>query len=283
MQTIIVPTDFSATATNAAEYAVHFALQVKAKRILLYHAYELPVALDPMMPGIQITEVDDFRKAAEDRLYAFRSNFITKYSDTNLIFDVFLTFGSIIGGLASIEEKEPIELIIMGITGGNALEETFIGSNTISVTENIEAPVIIVPAKASFDQINHIMLACDFNDAEKYLPVKEIKSIQTHTNSRVHVFNIEGYKDEYDTKFPVNIMGESFAVHTVLQELNPEYHYSHEKNYVEAVNQFVDTHHINLIITVPKEHHFFARLFRESHTKKLAFHSKIPLMVAKKN
>jgi hypothetical protein len=78
-------------------------------------------------------------------------------------------------------------------------------------------------------------------------------------------------------------MGESFAVHTVLEKLNPSYHFSHDENFIEGVNHFVDEQQIDLVITVPKEHHFFAQLFSSSHTKKLAFHSNVPILVLSKN
>ena len=77
-------------------------------------------------------------------------------------------------------------------------------------------------------------------------------------------------------------MGESFAVHTVMDKLNPTYHYSHAKHFLDGVNQFVDEQGIDLVITVPKEHNFFERIFSSSHTKKLAFHSHVPVLVLSK-
>ena len=42
MKTILVPTDFSKSANNAAEYAANFAIATKAK-ILLFHVYNVPI------------------------------------------------------------------------------------------------------------------------------------------------------------------------------------------------------------------------------------------------
>jgi nucleotide-binding universal stress UspA family protein len=52
---------------------------------------------------------------------------------------------------------------------------------------------------------------------------------------------------------------------------------------VNGINQFVDEQQVDLVITVPKEHNFFAQLFSSSHTKKLAFHSHVPILVLSKN
>jgi len=43
MKTIVVATDFSAVALNAANYAVDMALAIKAD-ILLLHVYQIPVS-----------------------------------------------------------------------------------------------------------------------------------------------------------------------------------------------------------------------------------------------
>lgn len=248
MKTIIVPTDFSATANNAADYAVHFAQQVNANRIILLHAYEIPVAIDPMMPGIQIPEIEGFKKGAEERLYQFRAGLIQKYADTNMVFDILAVYGSILSALEDLSNQEPIEMVVMGITGGGALTETFIGSNTVHIAENSELPLLIVPANAPFKPIQKLMFSCDFNDAEKYIPVEQIANIQALTNASL-------------LKFDESVHGNHF---------------------MEAINQFVDEQAIDLVISVPKEHAFFAKLFASSHTKQLAFHSHVPLLVLHK-
>ncbi len=283
MKTIIVPTDFSATASNAADYAVQFAQQVKAERIVLLHAYEIPVAIDPMMPGIQIPEIDGFRESAEKRLYQFRADLLLKYSNTGLVFDIHAVYGSILSALEDFGENNSIELVVMGITGGGALEETLIGSNTVHIAEHSHIPLIIVPAKCGFKPIQKLVFACDFNDAEKYIPVNQIEMMQQLTGADLMVFNVEAEPDEFEQTFPGTVMGESFAVHTVLEKLNPSYHFSHDENFVEGINHFVDEQQIDLVITVPKEHNFFAQLFSASHTKKLAFHSHVPILVLSKN
>ncbi len=282
MKTIVVPTDFSATAANAADYAVHFAQQVKAERIVLLHAYEIPVAIDPMMPGIQIPEIDGFKESAENRLYQFRADLLLKYVNTGIVFDILAVYGSILSALEDFSEKEPIELVVMGITGGGALEETLIGSNTVHIAEHSHIPLIIVPAKSPFRPIQKLLFSCDFYDAEKYIPVSQIANFQQLTNAALLVFNIESEPDEFEQTFPGTVMGESFAVHSVLESLNPTYHFSHAENFVEGINQFVDENQVDLVITVPKEHSFFAQLFSASHTKKLAFHSHVPLLVLSK-
>ena len=282
MHTIIVPTDFSNTATNAAAYAVHFANQVNVKRILLFHAYELPVALDPLMPGVQMLELDTFKDAAIKNLNNFRDQLISTFPNSNIQFDVAVEYGSITNGLLMLAEKEKIELIIMGITGGGALEETLIGSNTTSVARVLGVPVLIIPPNATFMIVEKIMLACDFDQADKFIPVGIIREILNDTKAKLLVFNVEVDLEDNERKYPATIVGEGFAVHTLLQEFNPEYHFAQNSDYVLGINEFAETHGVSMIISVPKKKTFFEKLFIKSSTKKLAFHTHLPLLVVHK-
>jgi nucleotide-binding universal stress UspA family protein len=47
---------------------------------------------------------------------------------------------------------------------------------------------------------------------------------------------------------------------------------------VEGISDFIDRNEADWIITLPKDHGFFSSLFTTSHTTRLAFHSKIPVL-----
>ncbi len=282
MHTIIVPTDFSTTAANAAAYAVQFAEQINVKRILLFHAYELPVALDPLMPGVQMLELDSYKEVAINNLENFRYELRSKFPNTTIQLDVVVEYGSITGGIEMISTREKIELIIMGITGGGALEETLIGSNTTSVAGALGMPVLIIPPQADYYPVKKIMLSCDFDHADKFIPVDIIRSLINDTHAKLLVFNIEVDMEETNAKYPASMMGEGFAVHTLLQEFQPEYHFTKNKEYVDGVNEYADSHEVDMIISIPKRKGFFEKLFIKSTTKKLAFHTHLPLLVVHK-
>lgn len=282
MHTIIVPTDFSTTAANAAAYAVQFAEQINVKRILLFHAYELPVALDPLMPGVQMLELDSYKEVATNNLEDFRNELRSKFPNAAIQLDVTVEYGSITGGIEMIATREKIELIIMGITGGGALAETLIGSNTTSVAGALGMPVLIIPPHAKYNPVKKIMLSCDFDHADKFIPVNIIRSLINDTHAKLLVFNIEVDMEETNAKYPASMMGEGFAVHTLLQEFQPEYHFTKNKEYVDGVNEYADSHEVDMIISIPKRKGFFEKLFIKSTTKKLAFHTHLPLLVVHK-
>jgi nucleotide-binding universal stress UspA family protein len=49
-------------------------------------------------------------------------------------------------------------------------------------------------------------------------------------------------------------------------------------DFLDAISNFTADHQIDLIVTVPRKHSFLRGLYKTSHTKKLAYHSHVPVM-----
>lgn len=278
MKNILVPTDFSATARNAARYALQLAKQLGAPKVIFYNAYQAPLLVDPMVPAVQLLNEESLKKDSTEALEKF-SLFVKAFCPPTCKIDTYCEYALLNNGLDAACEATDSSLIVMGITGGGLLTEKLIGSNTTSVAKHSKTPVIIVPPNARFTKIEEIMLLSDFDKADKTIPVSPLRKIIEETKAKLFVFNIEEEVDEYGVTYPSNVLGESYAVHTLLKDLNPEYHFTKNKNYSKAIDEFVLEHHIDLIITIPQKHSFFESLFSSSHTKMLAFHSHIPIMI----
>ncbi len=75
MKTILVPTDFSETAMNAAAYALPLAKQLGMDRIVLYNAYQAPVSVDPMVPTVQLLDMDLMKKVVKKAWPILKPNY----------------------------------------------------------------------------------------------------------------------------------------------------------------------------------------------------------------
>jgi nucleotide-binding universal stress UspA family protein len=277
METILIPTDFSPTARNAALYALKLAGQLGVKKMILYHSYEIPVSVDPLTPGIQMLDIESSK---ENSAQALDNAVIQiKAFANNIEIDTINEYGALADGLDDVCAKANAGLVVMGITGGGALEEKLIGSNALSVAKHTKIPVIIVPAKTTFTRISSVMLASDFDKTGITISLKVARNILEETKAKLYVLHVEEPGAEDGVTDPTIVTGENHALYSLLQDLQPEYYIAKNKNFVEAVNTFVTTNEIDLIITIARKHGFFENLFKESHTKMLAFHSTVPVMV----
>ena len=266
MEAILSPTDFSETSSNAALYALKLAAQLGVKKLVLYHSYEIPLTIDPITPALQMLDIESLKEASEKNIAAFALKLKAFAGDTGI--DVISEYGVLTAGVDEVCERAGAGLVVMGITGGNLLEEKLIGSNTLSVAKNTNIPVIIVPAAVAFTRIEEIMLTGDFEE-DTTIPLEHITKILNETKAKLFVYNTSVKTDP----------GISYALHKQLDILDPEYHSAQSSHYVESINDFAVEHEVDLVITVLKKHGFFEGIFSEDHTKMLAFHSHLPLMV----
>ena len=276
MKTILVPTDFSATATNAAHYAVHLAKQLSCSKIIFYHAYQVPIMTDAVMTPVELLGIDEIKEASEKGLERFLRT-LQEYAgaDSGIELETINEFAFLTDSIDEVCKVNSVDLVIIGITGGDKMEEVLIGSNTISVARHTTVPVIIVPSEVEFTPVKEIVLVCDFKKVIETTPVEPVRKLITETNAKLFVLNIdhEHKQTTEDTPF------ESLMLDTLLQGLNPEYHFIDNADFVEGINQFVTNKKVDLIITIPKKHGWFEGLFKRSHTKMLAFHTHVPLVV----
>jgi nucleotide-binding universal stress UspA family protein len=274
MNNILVPVDFSPTAKNAALYALHLAKQLKGQKIFLYNAYQQPVATDAGMTPIELIDFDDLKQISENGLE--QSKAALQAANTEGIEIITISqYSTLTLGIDDVCENNNINLVVMGVTGGGKLEETLMGSNAVNVARLSTLPVIVVPPGAGFTDIKNVVLACDFEKVIETTPVGPIKTLLDETSAKLYVLNIDHENKNFSSDTPF----ESLMLDTLFYGYDPEYHFVDSTDFVEGINSFAVDKHIDLIITIPKKHGFFEGLFKRSHTKQLAFHSHVPMMV----
>lgn len=274
MQTILVPTDFSDTARNAAHYALQLATAVKADKIILYNAYQIPVSADPMTPTLQLFNLDEIKAASTLGLGHFANSLKAAVPD-GIVLETLSEFNVLAEGIGEVIDRTGAGIIVMGITGGDKVEEVLIGSNTISVSKHAHVPVIIVPADCSYQPIKQVALACDLKKVVQTTPVEPIKTLLQLTGASFSVVNISSQQQQQsdETAF------QSLLLDTLFQDYHPDYYFFQNSDFTEGIQQFIAQNAVDLLITIPKKHGWFEGLFKRSHTKQLAFHSHVPLMV----
>lgn len=274
MKTILVPTDFSPTAKNAAMYAINFAKQLKYERILLYNAYQTPLTTDPNIALIDTIDITELEKSSRTNLENFRM-LLKPYCDASMSLDILSEYGAVTYDINEICKSNDVDFIVMGVTGVGKVEETLIGSFAIDVARRSEVPVIVVPPDATFTKIEEVMLACDFSKVIETTPVESIKKLLDASEAKLFVVNI----DHNNKRFTSDTSFESLMLDTLLYDYKPEYRFIDDPDFVEGINKVALEKQVDLIITIPKKMGWFEGLFKKSHTKMLAYHSHVPLMV----
>lgn len=272
MKTFIVPTDFSDTSKNAAAFAAQLAKQLPDAHIILYNVFDKFETGDDS--SVMYNDHEGRKKIMEMALESVKADMLTTAPNINVSCYA-EEEGSFKDSLERLARHKEADMIIMGITGSTKLEQIFIGSNTLSMVSRNICPVLIVPPHASFTGIRNIAFTSDFKDVAATTPVKSLKAVLNIFNPFVHVVNVDS---EHYVELTDDYKKEKQTLDDILKDYEREYYFIRQYDFIEAINQFVADHKIDLLLTVPKKHSFLSGLFRTSHTKKLAFHSHVPLI-----
>ena len=270
MKPFIVPVDFSDTSRNAAQYAVEFSNDIKGATLIFYNSF------DRVLAGSDGSPLFSDPAARKDLSMAALENLKAEFSSlTAAKIECIAEEGELISNLGLLVKRTGSELIIMGITGSSRLDQLLIGSNTLSLISQDICPVLIVPPAAKYKGIKNVVYSSDFKNVEKITPLAPIKSFLELTGASLHIVNVD---TEHHIELTEEYKAEKAKLNSMLGEYKPEYYFLRLFDFTDAISTFAEGHNIDTIITVPRKHSFLESLFKSSHTKKLAYHSHIPIL-----
>ena len=93
------------------------------------------------------------------------------------------------------------------------------------------------------------------------------------------IVNVDHDQAHFGEKTPLDTV----ILHELLAPYNPSFHHTENEDTVEGIMEFALANQASMIILIPKNQGFLEGLFHRSVTKKLAYHSSIPLLVLHEN
>ena len=194
----LVPTDYSVHAKNAAEYAAALA-QATNSDLLFLHVITPPVFGVHRQSYLYTEEISRLSEEAEKNLKAMSDKFQPAHK--RVTFDYLVSAGETVDEIIKTAVEKKTDIIIMGTRGAGGLKKIFFGSNTASVIEKSELPVLAVPEKASFTPANKIVFATDFYDSDLE-SLRQLSSIASAFNGEIIIIHIvdsdEKIESEHD-------------------------------------------------------------------------------------
>ncbi|MEO8583452.1 MAG: universal stress protein [Flavitalea sp.] len=270
MKKILVPTDFSETSKNAARYAVQLASKVTGVKVIFYHVYN---GMAAGSDGSLLTETREDRTRVLDFAFA---NFETEMALEGVpVQSVYENGDSLVSAVEKYVRNNSIDLVIMGITGASEIDQALMGSNAVDMAREGICPVIIVPPSATYKPIENVLLATDFKDVQSTVPVNIIIKVLDLFKPILHIVHT-GDGESIDSK--TGFKTEKAWLETSFESYDPDFYFIHSEDFLEAISNFTADHSIDMIVTVPKNHSFLNNFFKKNHTKKLAYHSHIPVL-----
>ncbi len=272
MKTILVPTDFSKAASNAAEYAARLAKALKANVVLL-HVYHVPIQETTEVPMMVITP-DKLQKKNEAYLKK-EATHLQKESGIEVRY--IAKMGMAVDEI--LEEEKTADLIVMGMHGANKLSQALMGSITTATLRKATTPVLVIPEKVEYKNPEKIVFACDYDPRTDVHTLDTLKTLMKTFGSKIYVVNVKQKKESVSVEEAVAAV----KLEGTLSDVEHIYYFPEKEDLVEGINEFVEDNHADMIAIIPHRYNIIERLFHKSISKKMAFHTRVPLLALPDN
>ena len=160
----------------------------------------------------------------------------------------------------------------MGTKGAHGINEIVLGTNTYVITKKSKYPVLVVPQNACYKAIQDIALATDYK-ALNTTAVDTLKFFNRIFRSNIHLVHISDKEIITEEE-----MAEAKSVNQHFKNITHHFHFIINKDLEQGINSYIKEKKIDMLALIPRKHGFFHSLFNKSQSKKLIYHTEIPLL-----
>jgi nucleotide-binding universal stress UspA family protein len=271
MKTLLAATDFSEAGNNAFTYAAHLAFALKAKLVLL-HVGQIE-GNTPEIPQMLLSW-EAVELSARDRMHHLRDKVKKEIGEIEI--ECRYRLGNASDEILLKAKKEHADLIVVGMEGEGGFLERLIGSVATELGRKANLPVLIIPKTAHFQEIHKIVLGTDLGMVSEQGTLQPIKTLAHHFDSKIFVLNVRKSLEEVPTE--VEVSG-SIEMDVFLKGVKHIKDFKESEEVEDGIHSYAEENKVQLISVIAHTHSFWYRLTHETHTHKLAFESKIPLLI----
>jgi len=259
MKSVIIPVDFSDTSLNAARYVAMMLADHADAKVVLYHNYDHESDRDIAISYLESLKAELLKKGDSKVEYVLEMG------------------GDLVENVDRLAHSMRSTLIAMGITGRTTIGQVLIGSNTLKLVDKTIYPVLIIPPNAKFDGLKNVAFASDFEDVTASTPEIFLSSVLEIFNPKLHIVNVNS---EHYVSLTDHYQQGKAKLKEMFAKYDTEFYFIGMSDFFDAIDNFTKDYNIDIMITVPRHHSNAKKLFNNSHTKRLAYHSHIPILAA---
>ena len=277
MKKILIPTDFSNEAQNAAELARNLASKFSAQLVFLHsievtssesiNASGAPSNFDSYADSMLVHE--SIKRANEEMKTLLETSTLQGLEVSQII-----KIGSPFSHINEAIEEDEVDFIVMGTKGASGLSEVLIGSNTEKVVRRAKCPVLTVKEEVNDSVFNSIVYATNMGDHEDSV-IDSLKELQKAYDSKIYMVWVNtpnNFKADRLTK----AMMRKFADKHNLEDY--EVHVFNDVIEEDGIRHFADEVDAGMIVMGTSSHTGLSRIIRGSIAEDMVNHAKRPVL-----
>lgn len=281
MKKILVPTDFSSLSEHALDFAIQLAKPLKAS-VEVIHLEEVPLG----DLSLHLSGEAGGSTVSQDSLYVaqlLRSNkqklntLSEEYNTDEVPVKAFQIGGGFLKGMQHYTTENEIDLVVIGTTGEESIQEFFSGNHTEQLIEHLNVPVVSLQDQ-QFHPIEDIVLGLDIED-EKYTrqAFEKVKVICEALGSTLHIIDVTKSKDDEKMMGMLNKIAKIAGLPNFLVDV------IEDKDSKNALLDYAEGTGAGLIIILSEAKGGLSRFLQHSFATRMTKKSSIPVLTINKS
>ncbi len=272
---ILIPTDFSKNALNAARYALHLYAKLNCEfyflNVFSVGSYMTESLLFPE-PGSE--EYEAAKAKSEEGFVKLLGMLELHRETTKHSFHTISTLNHLSEAIKQTIAKKDIDLIIMGTRGATADREVIFGGNTVNAMEKItECPVLAIPSDEHFSAPKEIVFPTDYKSVFKRRELKYLIEIAKLHEAAIRILYINKKTDlTQPQEINQNLLKDMFGT------IEHSFHTLPQKKVATALTAFVESRESDMIAFINHKHFFFGSIFSRPLVKEIGYDAKVPIL-----
>ncbi len=272
---ILVPTDFSICATNAANVALQIANQLNGE-VHFYHRMDIPQIWNDLSIEEKkvFTETQVSIKKAHEALNQLEKKSKENYPGIGIT----TTFsqGHLITTIGQYVDTFDIDLIVMGSHGASGINEWLIGSNTQKVVRLAHCPVLTIKNPIDKIDFNHIVFAANY-DSNLKPAFRQIIDFARLFDAHIHLLTVDTPSFYQEPQYAVIESMEEFR-HLCEGKVKCSIHHFEDLNTLQGIKHFSEEFDIKMVAMATHGRRKLARAIMGSLTETVVNHLEIPVL-----
>jgi nucleotide-binding universal stress UspA family protein len=271
MKKILVPLDFSDTASWGFYYAYELAKSLNAEltALHLYWPYNGRTVEDP------VDLISNINMEIEKEALFHLKGATTPPIYTNKAVNVHhIAASGVDQSIADIAEQEAVDMIVMSSHGEGQSFRKIWGTNTNDTIRKADCPVLVVPPGTTFSPIQQIAYGTDFHIQEDATSLSKLSHFAAQNEANIHCIHVYCSHPQYRNK-----ANQSNELKAQLKAPNISYNSRSAQTIEGGLATFCRINNIDILAVSPQDKTFWDKVFgKKSITKSLLEQTKIPLL-----
>lgn len=273
---VLLPTDFSENALNAARFALNLyedqTCDFYFLNVYQVDGYKLENAMMVPEPGERAFES---AKAKSEMEFEKLLTVLRMHpQNSKHTYHTIPTFNSLLEAVKDSIAKKDIDIIIMGTKGDSGSRTTIFGTNTINLMEKItECPVMAVPKDFEFAPPKEIVFPTDYKTSFKRRELNYLIEIAKMHGTAIRILHIK------DGAILTKIqLSNKELLESIFKDTDHSFHTLEDVKVHAGINAFIESRGSDMIAFLNKKHSFFSSILSNPLVKDLGYHSRIPVL-----